>query len=210
MSRAELFQPLPATSRAVRTAPRRTCCASGANRRPSRRCSARGRRLRVRVLGGTADRERTSRDPPTCSRARSRTACAGTRRCAGSAWIGRRAGTRTACRWSSRSRRNSASAESRRSRSTESARFNAQCRESGVDVQERVGGAVRAHGVLARLLPSVRHVRERIHRVGLEPAGAVSRKGPRLPRKTRAPVLRTLRHRTLLARARATGRLPRT
>ena len=74
----------------------------------------------VRVLRGTADRQRPRPAPITCSRACSRTSSPATRRCAATTCPARPAGTATACRSSWRSSASSASAPSTRSRRTAS------------------------------------------------------------------------------------------
>jgi len=88
------------------------------------------------------------------------------------------------------------------------ARFNAQCRESvwtykkeWEELSERTGYWLDySHPYVTyenEYIESVWNLLALFHEKGLVYRG-----------KTRAPVLRTLRHRTLLARARATGRLP--
>ena len=68
------------------------------------------------LLRGAPDGQRRRRAPTTCSRASSRTSTRATRRCAGTAWSARAAGTATGCRSRSRWNRSSGSQQGTRSR----------------------------------------------------------------------------------------------
>ena len=55
------------------------------------------------------------------------------------------------------------------------AEFNAHCRESVFKYQSRLAGALEPHRLLARLRPSLRHLQQRVHRVGVVAAEAAAR-----------------------------------
>ncbi len=68
-------------------------------------------------------------------------------------------------------------------------------------LQDRLGSALRARRLLARLRAPLRHLQQRLHRDGVVAAQAAAREGAAVPGAQGAPVLPALRHRALLARA---------
>src|SRR5439155_936348 len=70
-----------------------------------------------------------------------------------------------------------------------------------VHLQDRLGVALRAHRVLARLRAPLHHLHQRLHRDGVVAAQAAAREGAPVPRAQGAAVLPALRHRAVVTRA---------
>ena len=129
------------------------------------RRAARGRRAWVFYEGRRPPTARPART--TCSRACSRTSIPASRRCAATASSARAAGTATDCRWSSRSRRSSASPSKDDIEALRHRGVQPRCRESVFTLTRGLERADRADRVLDR-------PRRRLPHDGLRPTSSGS------------------------------------
>ncbi len=79
------------------------------------------------------------------------------------------------------------------------ARFNEVCKESVFTYKEEWEAPQRADRVLARLLPTLRHLPHGVHRVGLVDSEGAGESRPPVPRLQVGPVLPSMWHSVVLA-----------
>ena len=157
------------------------------------------------------DRGSSTRDrrPPTaapacttCGPGSSRTSTPASRPCGATACPARAAGTATACRWSSRSRRSSGLHSKHEIEAYGIAEFNQRCRESVQRYVEDWAALTERSGVWIDTDGRVLDAVQRLHRVGVVAGPPDVGQGPALRGPPGHALLRPLRHRAVVPRGR--------